>query len=224
MKVSRRAALVILGLGIVFLLAATFWPFILDTFVKPLAVVFWMFWRVAISIDQGFYWGFLILGILAYLTFHATARQQDFEQNPQRPDSAALEAIRYWRMAIGLNSDELDRPNILKNNLAKMLATAYTLRQPGSTFMENFERLKSRQLDIPDSISAFLFPITRFGRRRPVLQLLRSLAGAPARWLHHWSGRDVSEYYQKVAEVITFMESLMEMDHDDTDHSRTPDN
>ncbi len=218
MKISRRTALVILTLGLVLLVGIIFRQFILDVFVTPLAVVFWLFWRLAITVDQAIYWGFLILAILAYLAVNSQSHNENIEQSDGSAINAVLENVKYWQMAIGLNFDDLDRPNILKSNLGKLLATVYTLKQPGTTFMEIYEQLKSRQLDVPEKICAFLFPETKIGGRRPIMQVLRSLVQAPARWLRHWSGRDVAEYNQMIAEVITFMESLMEMDHDDTNH------
>jgi len=226
LKRSRRAALVILGVGVILLLCFVFRSFVLETFVTPLAVVFWMFWRVLISIDQVYYWGLFVVAILAYLAYlfvRSPQRWDSFERAQAGAANAILENVKFWRLAILLNADEFDRPNLLKNNLGKMLVTVYNLKQPGTTFLEIHERLKQKQIDLPKNIYTFLYAGEETPPRLSLVKVLRSIRQAPARWLRHWSGRDLADYYQTVADVIAFMESLMEMDHDDT-HKDNPAN
>ncbi len=60
MTFSRRAALVFLLLGSALLLGFFFRSFLLDNFIRPVALVFLLLLRTVQSVDQQVYWYLLI--------------------------------------------------------------------------------------------------------------------------------------------------------------------
>ncbi len=216
MKISRRVILIILILGLLVCLVLLFQTFIMDNFVRPLSLVIWMLLRVLQVVDQHIYWALLLISAIIYLLIRLGREPASFESSHPLPDSfSALENIRYWRTSITATHDETSEFNVLKRYLGKMLANAYAVQQPGITNLEIYNALKLRQIALPDDIYDFLFPGTMHASGRSLRQLWQSIRQAPRRWSRKWSGRDVEEYYRSVEKVLAFIESDLEINHDD---------
>jgi hypothetical protein len=215
MKIPRRAALISLLLALCLFLGFLFRAFILAHFVTPVALVFWLLWRVIQSVDQKIYWSLLAFPPLMYALRRLTAKR--FRQEPPEPPAAnvALENVNYWRASILLARDEIEKPNFLKQNLGKMLATAYASRRPGAPNWEIYDALKLRQMPLPEHIHAFLFSAELTGAQRSFKQRLQGIWLAPQKWIRRQTGRDVAEYYQAIEEILTLMELAMETRHAD---------
>ena len=215
MKITKRTSLVIILLGLVLLLGILFRSFILDNFVRPVALVFWLFWRIVLSVDQKIYWYLLILSALVYALFQLAEELAGIKLTPPPNSFLILDNINYWRTFIQLTGDEIKKPNILKRSLIEMLVTMYTSRQPEARQWEVEEALLQRQIPLPEHVYAFLFKAEPSGGRRSFQQILQTIWSTPGKWVRRWTGRDAAKYYQAIEEVLTFMESSMEIKHDD---------
>ena len=216
MKNPRRTTLILLLLGIILLLAFVFRLFLLENFIKPVALVFWLVWRVLQSFDQGVVWSLLILAAVFYLII----RLAGLELADPKPvlvldANLTLANIGFWRTFILMTADEKARVNILKQNLVEMLVAMYTSRQPDTPVWEVTEALRQRQIPLPEHIHTFLFPPLPPTGRPSFRQVLQTLRGLPARWSRQLSGRALAEYYRSIDEVLNFMESSLEINHDD---------
>jgi hypothetical protein len=214
MKVSRRTSVVILILVLLVLLGILFRTFILTNFVTPAALVLWVFWRVLQSVDQKVYWVGLIFAGSLYIFVRLTRETGEAEKISWAEANATLENVRSWRISILMTRDESDRPNLLTNNLRSVLSAIYAVKQPDVIPYRIYDALNAHQIPVPHRIYNFLFQAKPSGKRS-LRQVLESIRGLPVKWYRHWIGRDVVEYYQKIEEVIDFMESLMENKHDD---------
>lgn len=215
MKLPRRTSLIVLLLGFSLLLGVLFRSFILDNFVRPVALVFWLIWRILLSVNQQIYWGLLIASALVYTFFRLAQGLVDIKPTPPSDSNLTLYNVDYWRTSIQLTADKNEKVNILKQNLGEMLTAMYTSRQSEAPHWEVYEALRQRQIPLPDHIYAFLFPAKPLGGRRSFQQVLQTIWQALRKWARRWKGRDVAEYYQSIEEVLTFMESSMEIKHDD---------
>lgn len=219
MRISRRTVLIItVILGLFLLVGFSFPSFVEDNFITPIALVLWLCWRILQSIDQPVYWLALILAVVFYflIRLYRWAQGADtFEQTQSLDLNAALEQIRYWRTSIRLTDFKIDRSNILEHNLAKMLAAAYASKQLHVTQYEIYSALEQREMPLPDPVYTFLFPAQSSGAKRSIKQILRSLRDIPRKRIHRWTGREKAEYYQLLDQVLNFMESVMENEHDD---------
>jgi hypothetical protein len=215
---TGRTSLVILIAAVCLLAGFLLRAVIQEYLVAPLALLFWLMWRYFQSIDQAICWGALIIGIIFYAFYRLINRPQALEETPPEGFNASLETLAYWRMMVQLTDDEFDRPNMLKTELGKMLATIYTLREPasgsaGPEYSVIYQALKNGQIPLPASIQQFLFPLQHRANRSLEAWLQRAVA-LPRRWMLHWTGRDRQEYLRTIAEVLAFMDSLMENNHD----------
>lgn len=113
-----------------------------------------------------------------------------------------------------LTSDEIDQDNFLKRSLGDMLAGLYAVKQPGTASFVIHAALKRQQLPLPEQIYGFLFPTERSGPVGFLKQVLLNIRQTPGKWICRWTRRDVAEYHRSIDEVITFMETSMEIRHD----------
>jgi hypothetical protein len=215
MSLPRRSALLILLLGTALILGFFFRDFILDNFVRPLSILVWLFGRTVLSLDQMIYWILLIISIMLYAFFRNIRRSALSSSTPSPDSNATLEKINHWRIMIPLTIDEIDAPNILKQNLGKMLTAIYMSRQPESVHWEVDEALRQRRIPIPESIYRFLFPAEPAEKAPSFLRMAQEILQAPGKLSRRWSGRETAGYYRSIGEVLTYMESLMEKKHDD---------
>ena len=219
MKISRRTVLIIgFILGLFLLVGFSFPSFIQDNFVTPIALVLWLGWRILRSVDQQVYWIALIFAVVMYclIRVYRWAYGVDtFEQTQSLDLNAALEQIRYWRTSIRLTGFETDRSNILGHNLAKLLAAVYASKQLHVAPHEVYSALEQREMPLPEPVYAFLFPAQSSGAKRSIKQMLRNLRDIPRKQIRRWTGREKAEYYELLDQVLKFMESVMENEHDD---------
>ena len=216
MKLTRRTLLIILLLGLVLPAGVLFRAFLLDNFVRPVALVLWLIWRVLLSIDQKIYWSLLIFTALFYIFIHLARRLAENQTTAPPPDSnLTLDTVDFWRTSIGLTSDENVRVNILKQNLGEMLASMYASRQNEASHWEVYEALQQGKIPLPEHIYSFLFPPKPLEGKRTFRQILQTIRQAPGRWVRQWTGSAAADYHRSIEEVLTFMESSMEIKHDD---------
>lgn len=217
MKLSRRITLIVLILGLLFFLAVLFRSFILDNFVRPVSLMFWMGLRVLQSIDQNIIWGLVLFFAVIFLLLRLGREPAAFESNRPPAPNTTLENVNYWRTAILVTHDEITELNVLKRYLGKMLAAVYAAKQPGSANLEIYNALKQGDILLPEPVYAFLFPAAPPAAGRSFRRVLASIRDFPRKWSRRWSGRDVEEYYASIEEVLTYVESTLEIKHDDTE-------
>jgi hypothetical protein len=215
MNITRRTSLIILLLGLSLLLGILFHSFILDNIIKPIALVFWVFRRILLSVNQKIYWSLLIFSALMIVFFRLTQSSPDEEPPMTSSSNATLEEINSWRISIRLTGNEIEKFNILKENLGWTLASLYASSQPGKAQWEIYEAMKLQQISLPIPIYDFLFPGEPDDGKRPFRQILQIIRRAPGKWARRRTGHDLAEYYRSIEAVLIFMESLKETNHGD---------
>jgi hypothetical protein len=214
MALSRRTTLILIVVGILILVGILFHDFLLENFIRPVTLVLWLFWRFLKVFDQHICWGMLVFGIFFYAIYRLVGRPYGPEYKPQPSSNAALELMNFWRTMILITRDEIDEPNILRRSLAKMLATQLTTKQAGANYFDVYTDLKEETIPLPAGMHAFLFPNEHHGNQRSIMHGLNKIRQFPRKWLRHRTGRDVAEYCQSIEQVIEYMETLMEVNHD----------
>jgi hypothetical protein len=210
MAFTRRSALILLLLGSFLLIGVIFRAFFLEVVVKPVALLVWLLWRTVQSVDQRAYWGILIGFAIVYAFVRLARRLTDVPDAPQPDSNVTLDKINQWRMLIPLFSDDIGEPNILKDNLGRMLAAIYNSRQPEAAHWEVDEALRERRIPLPETIYTFLFPPEPQEYGSAFRRFLQTLRDAPEKWARSLAGRDTAEYHHSIEEVLAYMESLME--------------
>lgn len=210
MKISRRASLTLLILGVLLLLGILFRSFIQDNFITPVSLVIWVFWRFLQSIDQGLYWGLLIFCILIFALVRGFEKPPSFEKTMDSGFNATLESMNFWRTMILITLDEIEQPNLLKRDLGRMLATIYSTKNTEVDYFETYNALRQGTIALPRHIYDFLYAAEDAASQPSLLRRLKAIRQKPIAWYRHWTRRDVADYYRSIEEVLTYMESLME--------------
>lgn len=224
MSKSRLILLFLAILVLIFVLGILFWPFVLANIVTPVALLVWVMLRIfVLSIDQKILWALLAFSALV-LTLRRLSHEVKIPEQYQPPEgNATLRKVELWRHFIQFSPDEVGEQEAIRRELSRLLVSLYTTRQSGSTFIEVSEALQQRQIPLPDPVYTFLFSKREAGaRRRSLNQRLGSLRLAPQKYFRRWTGREAADYYRSIDAVLTFMETSLEIKHDDG-HDDIPD-
>jgi hypothetical protein len=215
MKTAWRTLFIIFLVGLAFLGAYLFRAFLLDNFVRPLALVFWMVWRLLGSVDQATYWTLLVAvpPVYVFVRMFRHLLTENVSDSSIRPYNTPA-AIDFWRTFILSTAGEKTAVNLLKRNMIEMLANMYTTSQPDIPYWQVYEGLESRQIPLPGHVYAFLFPPDPARGRPPVWKFFYNLRRSPAVWVRQWTGRAEAEYFRSLDELLAFMESSLEINHD----------
>jgi hypothetical protein len=221
MPTSRRAAWLVLLLGVGLLVAILFHSFLLDNVVVPVATLFWLLWRLVQSVHQALYWGLVIAAAGAVVVYRLLRALMALETTLESAPETILKSVAYWRTWVEMSDPESQTAHAFQRELSQMLANMYAAREPEPDFRRLREALRLGQLSLPPRVYAFLFPDQASPAEQPWRQTLRRWAGMPRKWIRRATGREKADYRQVVGEMIAFMESLMEIKHGDEffDHS-----
>ena len=197
-------------------LGMLFWPFILDQIIAPVSLVVWLLLRVfVLSIDQKYFWGIIIFIVLVFLYRLLPASQPVGPTDQSLNPNATLRTIETWRSLftlIGYNNPEV---KILKRELIRLLLSLYATKKRTTADYELFEALQKGEISIPENIHNFLFLEEPQESRRSIKTWLQSIGNIPRVWVRRWRGQEAADYYRLIDEVLSFMETSLEMKNDD---------
>jgi hypothetical protein len=222
MEKTQRSLFFVLLAGLLLFLGLVFQPFLVDYILLPVAMVVWLWLRIfVLSIDQQVYWWLLIALIAVLAIPRLFQRPVTFREDSQPDSNPTLKHVRNWRTTILFSrSDRGERP-AFRRDLVELLTTMYSTRREESTHFETEIALRERQIPLPEPIRLFLFPDPLappahfFEHPIQFLQeTWRSVRQVPERWIRRWSGREEVEYYQAIDQVLTLMETTLEITHD----------
>jgi hypothetical protein len=180
-------------------------------------MVVWVLLRVfVLSVDQKFYWMVIVL-ISAFLLLRrvlsspqTTAPSTVF----QRPN-ATIENIQYWHSLLAASARHPQDNRTTKKELAHLLLLLYATKKRASADYRLYEALQQGEIPLPEPIRAFLFPEAPKQSERPLKKFLQSIRKTPKKWIRRWTGQEQAEYYQRVDQVLDFVETSLEIKDDD---------
>lgn len=220
MKLSRRTVVSILFVVLILLFGMFFWPFILNEIITPIALTAWLFLRIfVLSIDQKYYWGALVFVVAVFLfrlVFNAlaTISPRDFpDANVTANDT--MKTIEYWRGLFALIDPNVYDEITLKRELMHLVASLYASKQRSSPNFIFYDALQRGEIPLPAHIYTFLFPAEAKESRRSIKHLMRSVRETPRKWIRRWTGQETAEYHRMIDEILSFMETSLEIENDD---------
>jgi hypothetical protein len=215
MNLSRRVVVAILFTLIILLAGVLFWPFILNEIITPISLAAWLLLRILVlSIDQKYYWGAIIFGVLFFLYRLLPQGQDTFLPDDFLDTNATIKTIEYWRSLFTLTEHNLRDEKSLKKELIRLLLLFYATKQRTSADFRLYESLQRGEIPLPEHIRAFLFPEEPQKTGRSFKKWMNSLKNAPRTWIRRWTRQDVAEYYRMVDETLSFMETALEIKND----------
>jgi hypothetical protein len=221
---SRRILFFVLFAGLLLFLGLVFRQLLLANVLVPVATVVWLLLRIfVLSIGQEVYWWALIVLIVVLALFRLLRASGTIEPHQVTQSNATLERVRHWQDSILSNVHETGDDHTFKRDLSWLLTSLYTSRQQGFANFQIREALQQHEIPLPERVYCFLFaddpvaPRQNFFKHpvRASIQLLDSMRMAPRRWIRKWTGRDTAQYYDAIDELLTLMETSLEMKSDE---------
>ena len=154
MNIPRRIIGFILFIAIIFLAGMLFWPFILNEIIMPTSLVVWLLLRIfVLSIDQKYYWGAVIFGVLFFLFRILPQGQSTIQTEDSFDSNATLKTIGYWRNLFILTENDIQDEKTLKRELIRLLLSLYSSKQHTAANFGLFEALQ--QGEIPQALLSY---------------------------------------------------------------------
>jgi hypothetical protein len=216
MNISRRLAGALLIAAIVLFLGLLFWPFLLNNLIRPVALVLWLLLRILVlSIHQQYFWYAVILA-----AFLVLIRLLPWEQPAVPPEiflepNTTLNKIRYWRSLFLYTDQNVQEEKTLRNELIHLLTSFYASSQRKANNFRIYEALQHGEIPLPENIHRFLFPPQPQASGGRLSTFFRSVREAPRQWVRRWTGQEKAEHFQRIEDVLQFMETSLEIKHDD---------
>lgn len=202
-------------------IAVGFRSFFMANIIEPIAVLFWTFWRIIISVNQNIYWMILIIICLMFV-LRLVPIENDNQPNPAYTYKyRSPNRVEYWQALINesiLGKEDGER---LRVNLENLLTSVNTKSgRTGSKDSDAVTAKGQRQLSL--RAMRFLFPQKQSEGAFFLGHQLDIKSFVPKR-LQRWAGKFVPQDTTTIAEILEYMETEMEMSHAgqslDTDHN-----
>jgi hypothetical protein len=214
---SRRLAILVFSILAILFVGLLFWPFILNDIITPVSQVAWVLLRIfVLSIPQQYYW-IAIVAIAAFLLYRRLALPLDstVQSQDSGESNATMRNLSHWRSLFTLVDRQLREDEPLKRNLRRLLVALYATKQHTSADFRLDEALQQGKIPIPEQIHAVLFPEEPQQAGYSFNKLVQFVRNAPRKWIRHWTGQETAEDYRMLDEILCFMETSLEIKHDD---------
>jgi len=216
MKFSRRVVISVLFIMIILLFGMFFWPFILNEIITPIALAAWILLRIFIlSIDQKYYWGAIIFIVVLFLFRLLPQDQIAIPSEDSQATNETIKTIGYWHFLFTPTGRDVQNEKTLKRELIHLLLSLYASKQRTSTNFRLYDALQMGELPLPEHIHTFLFPDEPKESRWSLKKIIQSVRNALRKWMRHRTGQEAKEYNQMIDDVLSFMETSLEMKNDD---------
>ena len=202
-------------------IAVGFRSFFMVNIIEPIAVLFWAFWRIVISVNQNIYWIILIVSCFM-LVLRLIPIENDNLPNPAYTYKyKSPNRVEYWQTLIKESILGMEESERLRVNLENLLTLVNA--KPGQTGSKDSDEVNAngqRQLSL--RAKRFLFPQKR-SEGTLSLEYRFDIKSLIPKRLQRRSGKFVPQDTTAIADILEYMETEMEMSHDgqslDTDHN-----
>jgi hypothetical protein len=224
MKFSRRLVIFVYVLLIILLVGMFYWPFILNEVIAPISLGVWVLLRIfVLSIDQKYYWVAIIF-IASFLLYRCLLPRVPLStpSNNFHFPNETMSSIGSWRGLFAVIDRKIQHDQTLKKELAYLLLTLYATNQHVTADFRLYDALRNGQISLPEDIHTFLFAEEPQQTGRSVIRLIHSIQKTLRKWVDRWTGQEMAEHYRMIDEVLSFMETSLEIKNDE--RKLTPNN
>jgi hypothetical protein len=217
MIISKRVVITFLSAVIVLFVGMLFWPFILNNIIKPTALVLWLLLRILVlSIDQKYFW-YVVTFVATIFFLRLLSRQQIVVQSDayHLETNATTKNIGHWRALLTYDSQNIQDENIFKRELLHLLASLYVSKKHALNNFDIYHGLQQGDIPLPEHIHTYLFSQEPRDTGGPIIRFIQSIQKTPRKWIRRWTGQEEAEHYQRIANILSFMEASMEIKNDD---------
>jgi hypothetical protein len=216
-NISRRPVIILFILLVILLVGMIFWPFIKNDIIVPSSIVVWLLLRVFIlSIDQKYIWGAICLIVSIILYRHLLPPYKPIVDTGDFQNSnAAIRNIEYWHSLFELVDQNNRNDKTIRLGLAGLLLTLFASKQRKSADFHLYDSIKRGEIPIPERIHTFLFREEILEKPHSIKEFVLIKRNTVQKWIRHLTGQEVAEQYKMIDEVLSFVESSLEMDNND---------
>ena len=190
----------------------SFRSFLMNYIIKPIALLFWAVWRILSSVNQNLYWIALIV-ICAILVIRLIPSEKEGPPSPSylftyKPPNR----VEYWQTIIDESSLGKHKSEYLRNRIKELTMTVISqVEQPATTELD--EIVAAGIPSLPPEARKYLFPPNREDGTSSTKERLNYNAFVP-RWLRRWRRKYFHQNNAMLDEVLTWMETELEIDHE----------
>ena len=216
MNLSKRVVSILLILAIVLFLGMLFWPFVLKNIIQPVGLVVWLLLRILVlSIHQKYFWYAVIFAAFFVLFRLLPEAGRDMPADVVSERNTTMINLEFWRGLFIYNGQSPQDEKFLKQRLTNLLTALYASQQSTSNDFHLYDALKQGRIPLPGKIHTYLFPQETPEPGGSLPRLLQSIRETPQKWIRRWTGQDKAEHYQRIEDVLNFLETSLEIKHDD---------
>jgi hypothetical protein len=216
MKIPTWVVVSFLAAAIVLFVGILLWPFVLNSIIKPTAVVVWFLLRILIlSVDQEYFWSIMILVAVIFL-FRLLPREQPSPQPVDFPETnATINRIGYWHILFTYDGRNVQEDKTLRQELIHLLTSFYASKQGIANNFGIYEALQQGDIPLPEDIHTYLFPQEQQEAGGQSKNFFQSFRMTPRKWIYQGSGQAKAEHERMISEILNFLETSLEIKNDD---------
>jgi hypothetical protein len=215
MKLSTRGIIILTASTVLLVIVIMFWPFILNSIIKPTGLVFWILIRTfVLSIDQQYFWLAAIIAagiILIRLLPHELVAIQS---EAYTTTNATIRNIESWRNRFAFDKQGIHGVNAAKQNLQHLLVSFYASKLNISNQYQVFQALEKGAIPLPEDIHTYLFTPEPGKSDRTLAGKIHTFREVVQKRIRLWTGQEKARHYHMITEIINFMESQLEAGND----------
>lgn len=215
MKINQRWAIFGYILLIFLFLGLVFWPFVYNNILQPFALVIWFLLRIFIlSIGQQYYWVLLIFLVLAFV--FRLLPHIHLETQPENVEiiSETLNSIHTWRRMYIPGDDPESDDRAIRREFARMLTTLHATKLHTQPDFKFYDAIRRGDIPVPDVIHRLAFFEDPPPQKPSVRRFFQSIQHSLRKWLRRWTGQEKAEHYRMIDEMLSYLESSLEMNND----------
>ena len=187
-----------------------FRSFFMTYIIEPIALLFWVAWRLLASVDQNMYWMILIAACLI-LVIRLIPTESD-NTSPVTYSYRLPNRVEHWKTLITDARRGEEDLEALRESLKTLYMSARPQSEgPGRKSLE--ELISNREAPLSQKAQHFLFPPEPSEGMGSVVQRFRSFSFVPG-GLRRWAGRFIGWDTAPIDEILAQIESEMEIRHD----------
>ena len=137
MKKLAKYGLIPVALGLVLGTALLFPAVLLKGIIEPIAAVLWAAWRVVTSVQQGVYWGALIVGYVILIIRFLPRENSDPASPAYRHRNEPRTQVERWQALLKGTGVGADESVNLRESLMNLVASTIGQERKGGTTYEN---------------------------------------------------------------------------------------
>ncbi len=209
---TGQILVLVICLGVILVLAILFRSFLWTNVLRPIVIVFWLIWRVIVSVDQKFYWGVVIAATL-FLVIRLLPKDLPLIQEDQEADRLNnSQGFFSWHEAFTSACSNLYQLEHLRQRI-KNLYVSVVHRTDRIALNDVEELIESGQLPVSEASQSFLFPET--GKRKPFTSKLKIRGALFLASMGIHRGAKLPEVaHESIDEILTLMEDKAEINHE----------